>query len=172
MHLDVSSLRQRHPLLPLATATEYVHRAAMGLQRAGHEPGCQVDLEILQKRRAGTLDWTPSDSKDLNQLDSNRVTEDAAEAISLVLVHEAERWQTVRRLQREEVADWLLARPEEGRLMTLALEISGTTNLDGPFRLRKKLAQVAKSECVDRKAAAVVGLSEPWIAFQLLRGGR
>lgn len=168
MLLDVSSLRQRHPLLPLATASEYVHRAAMGLQRAGHEPGCRVDLEIDENLRDGSLYWSTSDVADLNQMDSNRVTEDAAEAISLVLVHEAERWQTVRRLQREESADWLLSRLEEGRLRTLALEISGTTTRDGPSRLQTKLAQVAKSKCVDRKAAAVVGLGQPWIAFQTL----
>ena len=155
-------LRTMHPLLAAATAAEYAHRAAVGLGRHRHGPG--VSLATLIENEAGdaSLHWVRAAAGDLLQLDRLRITEDAAEAVALALVHVALGWVVRRRLQRGEAADWLLKDPL-ARLV--ALEVSGVDEREDPHRLRKKLKQVQRATVARRKAACVVELMAPRAAL-------
>lgn len=173
MHLDLSTLRLRHARLPISTALEYAHRAALGLERAGHTPGCRIELDIEGHVAEGSLSWPErTDLRDLALLDAQRVTEDAAEALGLLVVNEAQRWCVVRRLQRYESADWLLARGAAGGEETLALELSGKAAGDLQPRLRDKLEQVSSCPLGDWKAAVVVGLAAPEVLGRSWETGR
>jgi hypothetical protein len=112
-----------------------------------------------------TLVWEKRPAADALQLDYHRVTEDGAEAVALALVHSSRSWVVLRRLQREEHADWLLRETTSRRLV--ALEVSGTDEGDEDARLSAKLAQVAQSTAARKRAACVVGFLAPRIAFAL-----
>ncbi len=146
-----------HPLLPATTAAEYEHRAALGLERHAHAPGVVLRAQVEGDLRAASLHWA-SAPRAPEQLDRQRVTEDAAEAVTLALVHEAHGWVVRRRLQRGESADWLL-RDAQGR--PVALEVSGMDRGDATRRLGQKLAQAARSKVTDQHAACVVELATP-----------
>jgi len=158
MRLDLMQLKNMHPLLPALTAAEYGHRAAVGLERHLHVSG--VALGLLMESAAGeaSLHWLRSPTSDVEQLDRHRITEDAAEAIALALVHVSRGWVVRRRLQRGESADWLLQDPE-ARLV--ALEVSGIDEGDGSDRLRIKLEQVRRATIANQRVACVVELSAP-----------
>lgn len=97
------------------------------------------------------------------QLDRDRITEDAAEAITLVLVHVARGWKVVRRLQRGEFADWLL---EDDEASTIALEVSGIAEGNHAQRLREKIEQVGHAIAGDQRFACVVELAMPRATMQ------
>jgi len=158
MKLDLERLHQMHPLLPLATAIEYAHRAAMGLERHDHKPGVMLAVDIDGRQSRAHLHWITCLHTDAAQLDRHRVTEDAAEAIALALVNEANGWVVRRRLQRGESADWLLV---DGQRVSVALEISGIDENDDGRRLREKQRQVGRTTAAAKKAACVVELATP-----------
>lgn len=154
-------LKSMHPLLPASTAAEYGHRAAVGLEGHRHETGVALVTLIESEACEASLHWVHSPFGDAEQLDRHRITEDAAEAITLALVHVARGWVVRRRLQRGESGDWLLQDPE-ARLV--ALEISGVDGGDEREhldRLRIKLEQVRRATVANQRAACVVGLSTP-----------
>lgn len=105
-----------------------------------------------------TVIWRADGRTGAEQLDLHRVTEDAAEAISLALAAVALNWVVRRRLQRNEGADWLM-RSADGLLV--ALEISGIDRADGGRRLRQKIAQAASATVAPYRAACVVELTRP-----------
>lgn len=147
-----------HPLLPTATAVEYGHRGAVGLGRHGHAPGVALATRLDRQKRNARLHWASPPPADAQQLDRQRVTEDAAEAIALTLVHVARGWVVRRRLQRGEAADWLLHDPQA---QLVALEVSGIGEGADPQRLRKKLEQVRGATIAQQKAACVIELPIP-----------
>ena len=100
-----------------------------------------LDLEPAAIR--GLLGWPGADLAKLEQHDHNRVTEDGAEAVALALAHRDRGWRVVRRLQREEHADWLLEETREGERRVVALEVSGVDRGGISARLAEKLAQVS-----------------------------
>lgn len=151
-------LKNMHPLLPASTAVEYGHRAALGLERHRHEPGVSLAALIESEARQASLHWAPSAAGEEDQLDRDRVTEDAAEAIALALAHGALGWVVRRRLQRRQFADWLLRDPA-GQLV--ALEVSGLDHGKEEGRLREKLEQVRRTLAAEQRAACVVQLSAP-----------
>jgi hypothetical protein len=104
------------------------------------------------------LDWAAAPTGHAAQLDPQRVTEDAAEAVSLALVSVGRGWVVQRRLARGEAADWLLADPEDG---LIALEVSGIDNGAITTRLREKLRQAARATAAPRQFASVVELATP-----------
>ena len=164
MKLDLERLREMHPALPLSTATSYAHRAALALGRR-HEPGVSAEVTLDAESVIATLVWEKRPAADALQLDYHRVTEDGAEAVALALVHSSRSWVVLRRLQREEHADWLLRETTSRRLV--ALEVSGTDEGDEDTRLSAKLAQVAQSTAARKRAACVVGFLQPRVAFAL-----
>lgn len=151
-------LKSMHPLLPASTAVAYGYSAAVGLGRYNHEPG--VSLATLIEREVGdaSLHWVVSPFGDVELLDRHRITEDAAEAVALALVHVARGWVVKRRLQRGESADWLL-QDSEARLV--ALEVSGIGEGEDPDRLRIKLEQVRRASIANQRVACVVELPAP-----------
>ena len=106
-----------------------------------------------------TLRWEETNPA-ADNLDFNRVTEDAAEAIALALVHVVQGWSVRRRAQREEHADWLLSDADD---RPIALEVSGVDMVDqSRQRLVEKTIQVRRH--ANRRAlkiACVVELHPP-----------
>ena len=91
-------------------------------------------------------------------LDHHRVTEEAAEGISLALVGVGCGWAVHRRMQRGDRADWVLFDADGRRV---ALEISGIDRGACAQRLREKAAQAGAAKGVDERAACVVELASP-----------
>lgn len=151
-------LKSMHPLLPASTAAEYGYRAAAGLERHRHEPGVRLEALIERRARNASLHWVCSPFSGVEQLDRHRITEDAAEAIALALVHVARGWVARRRLQRGESADWLL---QDKKARLVALEVSGIDEGSDTERLRIKLEQVRGATVAKSRAACVVELSTP-----------
>ena len=108
------------------------------------------------------LTWVEADPSDAVQLDHHRVTEDAAEAVSLALVSVAHGWTIRRRLARGEAADWLL-RDASGRL--IALEVSGIDRGAMARRIHVKLEQAARAIAAPHCYASVVELATPRAAL-------
>jgi hypothetical protein len=159
MELSLALLKVMHPLLPASTALEYTHRAAVGLNRHGHTPGVAIAIFLDEVSNTGSLTWASGLPTDSAQLDFQRVTEDAAEAIVLAMVHVFRGWVIRRRLQRGESADWLLVDPENE---LVALEISGVDTIDvRQRRLTEKLAQANRCRAAPLRAAGVAELRPP-----------
>jgi len=152
------TLKSMHPLLPASTAAEYGFRAAIGLERHRHPSGVGLASSIEGEAHEAALHWIRPSERDVEQLDQHRVTEDAAEAITLALVHKARGWVVRRRLQRGESADWLLRDTDS---KPVALEVSGIDRGDDSVRLREKLEQVRQATIADHRTACVVELSNP-----------
>ncbi len=150
-----------HPLLPTSTAIEYGFRAAVGLERNGHTPGVALATRFDHEEVEALLHWLSPRSGDAEQLDKNRVTEDAAEAIALAFVHISRGWVARRRAQRGESADWWF---HDSEARPVALEVSGIDIGDAGLvadRLKAKIKQVQQGKTPNQRAACVVVLSAP-----------
>jgi len=158
VRLDLMQLKTMHPRLSALTAAQYGHRAAMGLERHRHESGVALQTLIERATHDASLHWVLSLFSDTDQLDRHRITEEAAEGITLALVNVALGWVVRRRLQRGEAADWLL---EDREARLVALEVSGIDKGDDSGRLRDKLDQVRRATVADCRVACVVELATP-----------
>jgi hypothetical protein len=160
MDVDLSRLLEMHPHLPPTTSADCAHKAAVGLARHGYLPGVSLEIVFDDLRQQGVLCWSAVPDAGDNRLDFHRVTEDAAEAIALALVHVAKGWTVRRRAQREEHADWLLVDPDR---QSVALEVSGVNLVDaGQRRLREKVEQVRRHQNPQAiKVACIVELARP-----------
>jgi hypothetical protein len=114
------------------------------------------------------LDWAAAPAGHAAQLDAQRVTEDAAEAVSLALVSVARGWVVRRRLARGEAADWLLADAEDG---LIALEVSGIDSGPVTARLTEKLRQAARATAAPRQFASVIELATPQAVLAAVESG-
>lgn len=150
-----------HPNLPEDVAVSILGRAALALQRNSHASGVGVAILVERAASQGRLMWDKYDEATADQHDDNRVTEDGAEAISLAVAHLSEGWRVVRRMQREEFADWLLEHRDEEKRKIIALEVSGTDHGPTASRLKKKLKQVQGCADVDQRWPCVVGFKLP-----------
>jgi Mg-chelatase subunit ChlI len=166
MEIDLADLREMHPRLPEDLVLVMTTRAALGLQRNGHASPVAIHLDLEPSVIRGMLGWPGADLAALDQHDHNRVTEDGAEAVALALAHRDRGWRVVRRLQREEHADWLLEQLDEQERQVVALEVSGVDRGTIAPRLAEKLAQVARAEDVDQRWAGVVGFEQPTAALR------
>jgi hypothetical protein len=159
MDLHLTHLQAMHPTLSLTTALEYEYRAAVGLTRHGHAPGVHLAISLDGQRRRYQLYWGEISQDADVQLDFHRITEDAAEAVAIALVHIGFGWTILRRLQRREAGDWLLVDAAENQI---AMEVSGVDGIDTrQRRLNEKLQQVRRSNIRGGKAACVVELTPP-----------
>ena len=147
-----------------------VTRAALGLGRNKHSSGAELQMAIERAVSRCALTWPAADLGVAKQHDENRITEDGAEAIALAVAHQTSSWHVVRRMQREEHADWLLEHHENGKRKLIAFEVSGIDRGSIRGRLREKLAQVAKNSDVDQRCAGVVGFEQPEAALQSVDG--
>lgn len=147
-----------------------VVRAALGLQRNHHSSGGDLHLANDGATSRHALLWPTADVRTIDQHDGNRVTEDGSEAIALAAAHVTREWRVVRRMQREEHADWLLERQDAAGRQLIAFEVSGVDTGTINARVRDKLAQVAKSTDVDIRVAGVVGFARPEAELAVVRG--
>jgi hypothetical protein len=172
MKIDLKKLREMHPELPGDVAVAMLVRAGLALQRNGHATGVAVSLRLERAERQGSLSWRHADINTIGLHDDNRITEDGAEAVTLAVFHKHFEWRVVRRMQREEHADWLLERTADAGRETAALEVSGVDRGSIASRLREKLGQVAKSSDVDQRWAGVVGFERPIAALESKKRGK
>jgi hypothetical protein len=161
VEINLAELQAMHPRLPSVLAGLMVERAALALERNHHAPGASASWDWGKVVVNGHLVWPTPDLSAIGQHDVNRITEDGAEAVALVLVHRHTRWRVVRRLQREEYADWLLEDCSNGRRELIAFEVSGVDNGSIASRVAEKLAQVSRSKDVDQRWVGVVGFERP-----------
>ena len=117
-----------------------------------------LPVRLDEADQNATLGWTVRNAGGDEQLDRKRVTEDAAEAITLALVNVAFGWVIRRRLQQGESADWLL---EDRGNNLVALEVSGLDAGDWAKRLREKTRQIEGVRIDCRRVACVVELASP-----------
>lgn len=160
MHIELARLHEMHPRLPIEVSILLALRAALGLERNGHRSGASIALRVNDISLPGSLAWATPDAG-AEQHDANRVTEDGAEAVTLAFAHRHHGWRVVRRMQREERADWLLEQVDESGRRIVALEVSGVDKGSIATRVRQKLAQVAECLDVDQRWAGVVGFEAP-----------
>jgi len=164
--LDLARLCDMHPRLPGDMAAVMVTRAALGLQRNKHSSGADLHMAIQSVKLCCALIWPVADLGTTDQHDDNRITEDGAEAIALAVAHRTRAWRVVRRMQREEHADWLLEHQDNGVRKLVAFEVSGVDRGSVAIRLQEKLSQVAKSHDVDQQWAGVIGFKQPEATLQ------
>lgn len=168
MDLDLAKLREMHPVLPFDVALVMVGRAALALERNAHKPGVSLSLDLERILSRALLSWPAAELSNIDQHDHNRITEEGAEVVALVLAHRYRSWQVVRRMQRGDHADWLLADVREGAEQEVALEISGIDRGSITARLSEKLSQVGKNTDADQRWACVVGFEEPMAALRFI----
>jgi hypothetical protein len=166
--LDLAKLREMHPVLPFDVALVMVGRAALALERNAHKPGVSLSLDLERILSRALLSWPAAELSNIDQHDHNRITEEGAEVVALVLAHRYRSWQVVRRMQRGDHADWLLADVREGAEQEVALEISGVDRGSITARLSEKLSQVGKNTDADQRWACVVGFEEPMAALRFI----
>lgn len=149
-----------HPLLPASTVAEFTTRGALALQRHAHQPLCELRISFHDGTpdSVALLDWERVPLTLRAQFDSNRITEDGAEAVALTLVHSYYKWTVRRRLQRGESADWLLESPG-ARLV--ALEVSGIDGAYNSRRLNEKRRQASRAIVAPCRSACVVAFGPP-----------
>jgi hypothetical protein len=155
-----------HPRLPPDIVLSLVKRAALALGRNRHEPGTAFSLELNGRATTDVLIWTRAATHESKQHDFNRITEDGAEAVILATGHRHQNWRVLRRLQREEHADWLLEGAAVGKRRIIALEISGVDQGSIANRLAQKLAQAAQLTGVDERWAGGAVFEEPCVALR------
>ena len=158
-----------HSRLPSDLALVMVERAALALERNAHTSGVRLSLNLERILNSGMLSWPGADLSNMDQHDDNRITEEGAEAVALAVAHKHRAWRVVRRMQREEHADWLLEDVREAGRRVIALEVSGVNRGGIAARLSEKLAQVAKSTDVDQRWAGVIGFEEPIAALHFTK---
>jgi hypothetical protein len=161
MDIDLAQLGEMHTRLPADLVLFMVARAALALERNGHAPGVRMALDLEKTSTICALAWPQANLDKIDQHDHNRITEDGAEAVALAVVHRDRMWRVVRRMQREECADWLLEDLRKGPRKVVALEVSGVDRGSIAKRLSEKLTQVSRSAEVDQRWASVVGFESP-----------
>lgn len=158
--LEVSAARlaKHHALLhPDIVRTLALH-AAVALQQSGHSEPVAIAVRQDEVSSDWMLRWLTCDLAVATVLDTNRVTEDGAEAVALCICGHLRSWRVHRRLQRGESADWLLL-DEAGQ--TVALEVSGVRTGDDVGRIVEKQQQVAKCRVGKLRVACVVQFELP-----------
>jgi hypothetical protein len=131
----------------------------LALQRAEHTSPVRTGIKHDGLEATSEIEWFSQDLSLLEVLDSNRITEEGAEAIALAYANSKAGWVVKRRLQRGESADWLLHN-EAG---WLALEVSGMITGDPLARLNEKQQQVARCSLPADRLAIVVAFDKPLI---------
>lgn len=165
----MAALREMHPALPADVALVMVGRAALALERNAHASGVSLSLDLERILGRVLLFWPAAEMSKIYQHDHNRITEEGAEVVALVVAHWYRSWRVVRRIQQGGHADWLLEDIREGAEQEVALEISGVDRGSIMSRLSKKLTQVRKNAGADQRWACVVGFEEPSAALRFIR---
>jgi hypothetical protein len=159
--MDLEQVAVLHPDLPEDLARALVMYASVALERQHHAPGVGFAVVVRGQSKEEVLVWRERLPSEAPMLDMNRVTEDGAECLALLVAGTHCRWRALRRLQWRlgEGADWLVEELPSGA--EIVLEVSGTDA--GPFerRIRQKKAQAIAANPGGRVAACVVRFLEP-----------
>lgn len=158
MRIVLQDLFSIHPALR-GYPIDLFKSGGLALQRAGHTSPVQTGIDHNGLESTAEIEWLSQVLKLLEVLDSNRVTEDGAEAVALAYANSKAGWVVKRRLQRGESADWLLHN-ETG---WLALEVSGMIAGDTHARLKEKMQQVSRCSLPADRLAVVVAFDRPLI---------
>ena len=158
MRLLLHELCSMHPPLR-GYPTDIAKCGGLALQRAGHISPVEAGIDHDGLESIAEIEWLSQGLTILEVLDSNRVTEDGAEAIALTYANSKGGWTVKRRLQRGERADWLLFN-EAG---WLALEVSGMISGNPLTRLKEKQQQIARCSLPTDLLAVVVVFDRPLI---------
>jgi hypothetical protein len=158
MRLALHDLCSIHPKLK-GHPMDLAKSGGLALQRAGHASPVRAGIDHDGLNATAEIEWLAQSLTLLEVLDSNRITEDGAEAVALSYVNCKAGWVVKRRLQRGESADWLLH--NDGG--SLALEVSGTAAGDPYVRLQEKKRQVARCSLPASRLAVVVAFGGPSI---------
>jgi len=158
MRLVLHNLCSIHPALR-GHPVDLFKYGALALQRAGHASPVQTETDHNGLESTADIEWLSQGLTLLDVLDSNRVTEDGAEAVALTYANSKAGWVVKRRLQRGESADWLL----QSEVGWLALEVSGMIDGDALARLKEKKKQVARCTLPADLLAIVVAFDRPLI---------
>ena len=137
-------------------------RCAIALQRR-HRPGVGLTCDMNGRTISEKLYLRGREHATSAHEDWNRVTEEGAEAIALMLASLHHSLRIKRRLQSRfsEGADWLLTNSVTGA--KVVLEVGGTDEGDLGVLLSRKIAQAKRSPFATRgrAAACVVCFAEP-----------
>ncbi|MGA2401388.1 MAG: hypothetical protein ABSG91_06750 [Syntrophobacteraceae bacterium] len=158
MRLLLHELCSMHPPLR-GHPTDLSKCGGLALQRAGHTSPVLAGIDHDGLEAIAEIEWLSQGLTILEVLDSNRVTEDGAEAVALSYANSKAGWIVKRRLQRGESADWLLF----NEVGWLALEVSGMISGDPLTRLKEKQQQVARCSLPTDRLAVVVAFDRPLI---------
>ena len=131
----------------------------LALQRAGHTSPVTADITDNGVKSHTEIEWLLQSLILLEVLDTNRITEEGAEAVALAYMNAKGGWVVKRRLQRGEYADWLMTKPKGW----LALEVSGMISGDSKNRLKEKTEQVNHCSLPVDRIAVVVAFDTPRI---------
>lgn len=145
IEVTASALCRLHTTLDRRLAASYEHRASLAHMRRELQNPTAITIAAgsawsQAENLNGWVRWRQVDSAGLTQIDSKRITEDAAEAVALAFVAAAEGWRLKRRLDQAEGGDFLL----EGDGKLLVLEVSGVDLGSPTRRARDKEVQVAR----------------------------
>lgn len=158
MRLALQDLCSKHPVLR-GHPTDLAKCGGLALQRSGHASPVVARVDHDGVAATAEIEWLSQGMSVLEVLDSNRVTEDGAEAVAIAYANSKAGWVVKRRLQRGEFADWLL-RSEAG---WLALEVSGTISGEPLARLEQEKRQIARCALPAGRLAVVVAFDRPLI---------
>jgi len=158
MKLSLQELPSKHPLLR-GFPNDLPRCGALALQRSGHSSPTQTEVRHDGSELTAEMEWIPQSLAFLEVIDSNRLTEDGAEAIAITYANSKDGWVLKRRLQRGESADWLM----QNASGWLALEVSGMAAGDPGPRLKEKQQQVADCSLPVERLAIVVQFDQPLI---------
>lgn len=156
MKILLQDLPAVHPMLR-AYPIDLTKFGGLALERSGHSSPVETKLIHDDVAGSASIEWPIQDETHLIAVDTNRVTEEGAEAVALSYVHSHSGHVVSRRLQRGESADWLL----HGATGWLALEVSGTTSGNAEERLQQKRQQAARCSLPAERLAVVVRFVEP-----------
>jgi hypothetical protein len=158
MRLVLHELCSIHPALR-GHPVDLFKYGALALQRAGHASPVRTEVDHDSLESTVDIEWLSQDLTPLEVLDSNRVTEDGAEAVALTYANSKAGWVVYRRLRRGESGDWLM----HNEVGWLALEVSGTMAGNPVARLKEKKEQVARCTLPADRLAIVVAFDRPLI---------
>src|SRR5258708_39537831 len=99
MRLVLYELHIHHPMLR-GHPVDLSKYGALAFQRAHHSSPVRAEVDHDGSMATAEIEWISQSIADLDILDTNRVTEDGAEAVALMYANCRSGWVVKRRLER------------------------------------------------------------------------
>lgn len=169
MEIDVRRLRELHPDLDDELVVYLMRCAALALGRVGHRSGVEARTLFVAELVVDRWWWEEAPPAARAMYDEQRVTEEGASAIALVIAAVRRGWWVDRRLQTHQRGDWLLHDPSGTR--PIRLEVSGVGTGRVGARVARKKRQVTREGSVEGQPwVCVVEFASPLAVFAPARG--